>query len=217
MDDLTGGIAELNRRLDNLVRMGTVFAVDHSVAKCRVQLGALQSAWLPFVAQRAGNTRSWSPPTVGEQVIVLSPTGEPAAGVVLTGVYTAAHDQPSASADKHVVDFPDGARIEYDHVAGHLQVSGIQTATVQAAAHVTVDCPDSTFTGNVVVEGTLTVEDLLTYENGLAGNGGSGGNGTHITGNITHIDGDLSSNGVVLHTHVHEGVMTGGDDTGGPH
>lgn len=208
--------ADLARRIDNLIRPGTVAAVDHATATCRVQSGGLLTNWLPWFERRAGNTRTWSPPTVGEQVMLLCPSGEPAAGLVLAGIFTAAHDQPSSSADEHVTDYPDGARIAYNHTAGALTATGIKTATVQASEHVTVDCPESTITGNVLIQGTLTVQDLLTYQNGMNGSGGTSGNGNVITGDLTHTDGDLSSNGIVLHTHTHTGVQPGGGSTGGP-
>lgn len=209
-------LADIARRLDNLIRLGTVAGVDHAAARCRVQTGGLLTTWLPWMTHRAGNTLTWDPPTVGEQVIVFSPSGEPGAGIVLTGIYTAAHDQPSASADEHVIDYPDGARIAYNHATGALTVTGIKTATVQASEHVTVDCPENTITGNVLIMGTLTVQDLLTYQNGLNGSGGGAGNGNVITGQFTHTDGNLSSNGIVLHTHTHTGVVPGGGSTGGP-
>ena len=109
--------ADLARRLDNLIRLGTIAAVDHARALCRVQSGGLLTDWLPWAERRAGNTRTWTPPTVGEQVLLLCPSGEPGAGIVLTGIYTNAHDQPSASADEHVTHYPDGARDRYDHAA----------------------------------------------------------------------------------------------------
>lgn len=207
--------ADYSRRLDNLIRLGAIAAVDHARALCRVQSGGLLTDWLPWAERRAGTTRTWNPPTVGEQVLLLCPSGEPGAGIVLTGIYTAAHDQPSASAAEHVTEYPDGARITYNHATSALTVTGIKTARVEASEHVTVDCPESTITGNVLIKGTLTVQDLLTYQNGLRGSGGSG-NGNAITGPITHQDGNLSSNGIVLHTHAHTGVQPGGGSTGGP-
>ncbi|MNV61091.1 hypothetical protein D3C71_1535850 [compost metagenome] len=48
----------------------------------------------------------------------------------------------------------------------------------------------------------MTVTGLLTYLAGMAGKNGKG-NATTIHGTITHLDGDLSSNDVVLHKHKH--------------
>lgn len=83
-----------------------------------------------------------------------------------------------------------------------------ETAEVNASDSLTVDSPQSTFTGAVTVEG------LLTYEAGLAGAGG--GVGSTITGNLVQTGGVLSSEGTVLHTHTHGGVQTGGGNTGAP-
>lgn len=198
--------AELSKRIENLLRIGTVAEVDHARSVCRVQTGKLLTAWLPWFEQRAGNTRTWNPPTVGEQVMVLSPSGEPAGGIVLRGIYQTTYPAPSQASSEHLVVYPDGARIAYNHETGALTATGIQTATVQAEQLVTLDCPD------VHITGKLTVDDLLTYGNGLAGSGGT--HGTSISGNISHSDGNLSSNDIVLHTHTHPGDS--GGTTGGP-
>lgn len=207
-------IAHLSRLVENLIRVGTVAAVDHAAARCRVASGELVTEWLPWLEHRAGNTLTWDPPTIGEQVIILSPSGEPGGGIVLTGIFCTAHPAPSASASEHVIAYPDGARIAYNHTSGALTATGIQTATIQAAVSVTLDTPETHITGNVQVDGTLTVDDLLTYGNGIAGTGGA--NNNIISGDFTHAGGNLSSNGIVLHTHTHGGVVPGGGSTGGP-
>lgn len=197
---------ELSRRLENLIRIGTVAAVDHGAALCRVESGGLVTDWLPWIAPRAGTTREWNPPTPGEQVMILSPSGEPGGGVVLTGVFSAAAPAPSQSPHEHLVIYRDGARICYDHAAGHLSATGIQTALIEASASITLNTPLTHCTGRLDVDG------LITYHDGLAGEGGAHGNAIH--GPITHSDGNLSSNGVVLHTHTH--VDPQGGSTGAP-
>jgi phage baseplate assembly protein V len=191
-------VAELFRLISNLIRIGTVFAVDlkSRPAKVRVASGDLESNWLQWIELRAGRTRSWNPPTVGEQVLVFSPDGDPAGGVVLTGLNSDAIPAPSDSEAEHVTDYPDGARITYDHQAGKLTAVGIKSAFVEASDTATLQCPEITLDGNVTVTG------LLTYQAGMAGKNGKG-NATTIEGTITHIQGNLSSNGVVLHTHRH--------------
>ena len=161
------------RRLDNLVRLGRIAAVDHDAARCRVQTGGNLTGWLPWLAQRAGTTRTWCPPTVGEQVIILSPSGEPAGGIVLTGLYSELVEAPSTASAEHITEYPDGARIAYNLATGAMSITGIQSLTI--------DCPQIT-----------------------------------ITGAITQTGGNLSSNGIVLHTHKHGGVMSGGSQTGTP-
>ncbi len=218
---------ELSRMLENLIRLGTVLEVDHARARIRVQSGKLNTQWIPWLTSRAGETKTWSPPTVGEQVILLSPSGEPAAGVALTGLYSDAKPSPSISPNDHVTTYPDGARISYDHVTGHLECTGIKTALVQASESVTADTPFTHITGDVKVDGDVEIMGMLTYRNGLSGNGGeSNGNtivgsfnrigNTHHDGTFTHVGGELTSHGKVLHTHVHGGVTPGGGTTGVP-
>lgn len=191
-------VAELFRLISNLIRIGTVFAVDlkSRPAKVRVASGDLESNWLQWIELRAGGTRTWNPPTVGEQVLVFSPDGDPAGGVVLTGLNCDAIPAPSDSEAEHVTEYPDGARITYDHQAGKLTAVGIKSAFVEASDTATLQCPEITLDGNVTVTG------LFTYQAGMAGKDGKG-NKTHISGDITHVQGNLSSNGIVLHAHRH--------------
>ena len=149
------------------------------------------------------------PPSVGENCLVLSPSGETANGLVLCGLMSDQFPQPSNSADETVIRFPDGASIRYNHASGSLDASGIKTITVQAAQSLLIDCPQSSFTG------ALTVDGLFTYQAGMAGSNGQGGS-TTINGDIRHGGGTLSSNGVVLDAHTHKGVTPGGGHTGEP-
>ena len=112
--------AELLRLIHNLVRLGTIAQVDHAQARVRVTLGEITTGWLPWIESRAGTTRTWCPPTVGEQCAVLAPGGDTVSAVVVTGLYRAAHPAPSDSADKFHATMPDGAVIEYDHAAHRL-------------------------------------------------------------------------------------------------
>lgn len=201
--------AELARLIENLIRLGTIADVQMKPPRVRVKSGGLTSNWLVWITLRAGKTREWNPPTVGEQCIVFNPSGNTAAGIVLVGIPSDLIPAPGENPDEHLREYPDGARILYNHATGTLSATGIKTALVEASEHCTVDCPESEFTGNVLVRGTLT------YLGGL--NNAGTGTGATISGPIEH-DGDLtntgsiSSNGVVLDGHRHpdaDGGTTG--------
>lgn len=200
---------ELARLLENLLRLGNVSDVQPGLPpRVRVRSGGIETDWLPWIERRAGKTRTWNPPTIGEQVLLLCPSGDLRNGIVLCGIPTDAGDVPSHSLDETVTLYPDGARTLYNHVTGNLTVTGIRTAVLDAAVSVLVKCPETTFDGAVIVKG------LLSYQSGIAGTGGVHGN--RITGDFTHEDGKLSSNGVVVHTHKHGGVRQGNESSGGP-
>lgn len=225
-------LIELSRRLENILRIGTIHAVDHVAVRVQVKTGELITQWLPWIEQRAGNTTTWNPPTLGEQAIVFSPSGEPGGGIVLVGINSTTIQPPSHSQADHVTHYPDGTITSYDHIAGtyealfpdgaeirynhpssHLEAIGINTLLAQADTSITLDTPLTHITGR------LEVDNLLTYKNGLNGTGGS--NNNIVTGNFnhngtfTHTGGNLSSNGKTLHTHVHPDLTSGGN-TGAP-
>lgn len=175
-------IVELSQRLENLIRFGTVIAVDHAARRCRVKSGNIETQWIKFNAGRAGNTRTWNPPTIGEQVTILSPSGELANGIAVPSIYSDAHDAPSNSPDLHIVEYPDGAVISYNHQTHALTATGIATANIQASTSITLDTPIVNITGK------LDVTDLVTYHNGMNGSGGTGGTTVNITGDIV-VDG----------------------------
>lgn len=201
-------LIDLARRLANTLRLGTIEQVDHPAARVRVRSGEILTTWLPWFTWRAGATSSWSAPTVGEQVLILAPSGDLAGAVVLPAIYTDAHPAPSNSPTQHVTHYPDGTTISYDHATGQADISGATLVTVHATGAVVLDAPITTVTG------MLTVEGLLTYQSGLAGTGG--GMGTTITGNITQTGGQITSNGIPLATHTHSGVQPGSGNTGAP-
>ena len=83
---------EIVRRLENVVRLGTVAEVRYETpARCRIKTGDLVTDWLPWTTARAGGDRSWWAPEVGEQVIILSPGGNTGAGVVFPSAYSDTH------------------------------------------------------------------------------------------------------------------------------
>lgn len=200
--------ADLARLLENLLRLGTVAEVRHSTPPAvRVQTGGITTTWRPWAERRAGQTRTWNPPTVGEQVLLFCPSGDPSNAVILCGIPTADNDVPSNDPNRTVTLYPDGALISYDHAAGLLTVQGVKTVFLEASANVLVKAPATTFDGDVTVKGRFS------FENGMAGQGGKHGN--QISGDLEHAGGTLSSNGVVLHDHDHGGVQRGGDWTEG--
>lgn len=76
-------VNDLDRRLANLLRIGTIAEVSTSTKLARVTIGDITTDWLPWLVKRAGNNvKTWWAPDVGEQVIVFSPGGELGQGVI---------------------------------------------------------------------------------------------------------------------------------------
>ena len=116
-------LAALARLLENLIRFGVIAAVQMEPPRVQVTTGKLTTAWLPWLALRAGADREWDPPTVGEQVILLSPSGQLANGIIVTGVFSDHIPANGNRAGLHRRTYVDGTVIEYDSVAHHLNAT----------------------------------------------------------------------------------------------
>ncbi|MGL9759214.1 MAG: phage baseplate assembly protein V [Wolbachia sp.] len=116
-------ISELQRKLANIVRIGVVKEVDYEKAKVRVKIGELLTDFLPWITSRAGEERSWLPPSINEQVVILSPLGELSLGVVLAGIYQQNYSAPENSEMINSLVFQDGTKLLYDKESKNLEIS----------------------------------------------------------------------------------------------
>ncbi|GHL58500.1 baseplate assembly protein [Escherichia coli] len=131
---------EILRFIRNMIRTGIIVETDLNAGRCRVQTGGMCTDWLQWLTHRAGRSRTWWAPSVGEQVLILAVGGELDTAFVLPGIYSGDNPAPSASADALHIRF-DGAVIEYEPETSALTVSGIKTASVTASDSVTATVP----------------------------------------------------------------------------
>ena len=179
-------LAELRRRLAAVVRLGLVAEVDLERARMRVDYdrdasgNPVQTGWLPWLAGMAGADRSWRPPSVGEQVAVLSPDGDLGGGIVLGSLYRSAHPAPAREATKHLVEYRDGAVVAYDSDTHELRAALPEGATVR------IESP-----GGVSIVGDVAVTGDLAVTGDIAAEGDVG-----AEGDVT-ADGDVTASGEV--------------------
>ena len=186
-------LAALSRMLENLIRFGVIAAVQMKPPRVKVKTGALTTAWLPWLALRAGSDKQWDPPSVDEQVILLSPSGQLANGIVVTGVFS---DHIPANGERtglHRRTYADGTVIEYDSVAHHLNATLVDGGTTHLVS-----------SGGISIVGPITHQGDYTQT----------GNQT-ITGKVVVSD-DVIAAGISLVNHLHSGVMPGSGKTGVP-
>ncbi len=90
-----------DRMLASLVIPCRVVAVDLAAARVRVSDGSgWTSAWVRWHAQAAGQARHWRAPSLGEQGVLLSPSGEPAQGFSRASTATLAMRRTPANMPK---------------------------------------------------------------------------------------------------------------------
>lgn len=146
---------EILRLIGDLIRIGTIAEVDLKAARCKVTVGEITTPPLPWLAPRAGSSRVWSPPSIGEQVILLCPEADIALGLVVTGLFSDQNPAP-ASEDIMLLTFCDGAALTYDPGAHRL------SASLPAGGAARIHAPGGIeIEGNVRISGTLSVTGLM--------------------------------------------------------
>lgn len=173
--------AEHDRMLAGLVIPCVVVAVDLAAARVRVSDGAgWTSAWVRWHALAAGKARHWRSPSLHEQGVLVSPSGNPAQGTFVPGLYGNAGPPPDNRDHVETWRFDDGGSLVYDWQAksytitlpsgtATVKVGGTEAvltddaitaktvnATVQASS-VTVQAANITLTGQVQINGPLRV------------------------------------------------------------
>ena len=146
--DLAFRVTELERKLRNVVRPGRIFEVDTERTRVRVAYDVdaegepIVTAWLPWLTARAGTVITWSAPSLGEQVLLLAPTGDLAQAFVLPAIYQIPQ-LPPTDPHVHALLLPAGdvLRIEGDVevvgdvVAGAALVADRLTGRVSLRGH----------------------------------------------------------------------------------
>ncbi|PNU06468.1 phage baseplate assembly protein V [Novosphingobium guangzhouense] len=143
--------------LSELIRLGTIASVDLAAKRCTVLYGdeddedsGATTPPIRWLAPRCGKTKVWSPPSIGEQAILLCPDGQLAAAIALIGIEQDAFPLPAWGLTEGV-EFEDGALITYDPEAHAL------TAILPAGGTAAIEAPGGvTIRGDVTVEGTIT-------------------------------------------------------------
>ncbi|MBA4010078.1 MAG: phage baseplate assembly protein V [Erythrobacter sp.] len=178
--------------LASLIRIGTVLSVDLAEARCVVRFGdpddpePAQTGPIRWLSPRAGLTRVWSPPSEGEQVLLVCPDGQIGAAVAIMGIVQDAFP-PLGSTTAEMIEFADGARITYDPEVHALLAVLPAGGTVDVTADGGI-----TLRGDVTIEGNLAVSQTVTAEE------------------------DVIADGISLKSHKHGQVQAGSAQSGIP-
>ena len=183
---------EAARAIGMLLRTGTVSEVDHAQARVRFQTGDITTDWLPWFEQRANGAegnRTWRPPAVGAQGLMLAPGGELGRAVILPGMFSDAMPASGNAAGVVREDFNATDFMEWKD--GGLGITCTESITLTVGGSSIEITPDSIKLS--AGGGTLTLDS-------------SGAT----------IDPEATIGGIPFTPHKHGGVMIGAMNTTGP-
>lgn len=194
--------ADLNRRLENIIRFGKIKTIKPSqpIPRVIVNIGDIDTPEIRCLNARSGDDSTWDMPSIDEECVVISPCGEIGpTSFVLYGFYNDDHPAPSDDLNEKIRVFSDGCVIAYDISKHHLSaiLPGSGTAELTALGGVTIN-GDTTINGNLYISGITHSDGKISTNKG-----------------INAVD-DIISDSISLQKHTHSDVESGSSNTGGP-
>jgi phage baseplate assembly protein V len=184
-------VAEHDRMIAGLIKACFVVAVDLAASPpaCRVSDGQWVSAWVRWHSVAAGKARHWRAPSMGEQGVLVSPSGELAMGTFVPGLYGDAGPPPDNRDHVEVWRFDDGGSLVYDWQAKTYTIdlpSGA-SATIKVGASAFEVTPDQiraqasqiALVGPVSIDGPLNVSGDINGAGKIIDAGGNTPNHQH--------------------------------------
>jgi len=155
-------IAEILRRIENLIKVGRVSQINIDEKKVRVTIGELETDWITWGSTTASGDSEWHPLTIGEQVLLLSPSAELSNAIIVCSIPSVDFPGTAPDANVHKKEFSDGAIISYDKATHTLSAELPAGATVNITA-----------TGGITFSGDLHVAGNITSDGNLSDSVGS--------------------------------------------
>ncbi|WLF84499.1 phage baseplate assembly protein V [Moraxella sp. ZY210820] len=157
--------AELDRLVHNLAVIGRVIAVQNG--KARFEIGDNQTDWLTIPSMACGVLSIWRSPSVGEQFLLISSSGDFNNAVPVVAIPSQIFPMPSLNPDEIKIKFPAG-EMTLNQQSG---VADLQLSELNITADVNV-------TGTITASGDVVAGGISLQQHthgGVKNGGGSTG------------------------------------------
>lgn len=127
---MTLSAAEADRRIANVLSIGTIVSIDNATGRARVRIGDLETPPMPVMQLRSGAIRMHWMPSIGEQVTLAAPSGDMARAFVM-GSLPIDGNMVAPDAESPTMDLGGGTLrvIGTLYVDGDIEVTGDVTAS----------------------------------------------------------------------------------------
>ncbi|POA21524.1 phage baseplate assembly protein V [Pseudomonas sp. FW300-N1A1] len=178
--------AEHDRMIAAMLLPCVVVGVDLIAGRVRVKAGTWVSAWVRWHSLAAGKARHWRAPSPGEQGALFSPSGDPAMGTFIPGLYGNAGAPPDNRDHVEAWYFDDGGSLIYDWQAGSYSIDlpNGSCATIKVGESLFEVTPDQVrvAASQIALAGEVTIDGSLNVSGDINGAGtimDAGGNSNH--------------------------------------
>lgn len=158
--------ADIIRLISNLIRIGEVIELQATPLAARVKIGDNETDWITIAHRRAGTANDFDPPSIGEQVILFSPSGDLSQAILFGSLYSDNNDQPAQSLNEFHRQFSDGTFVNYNSDSHHLNLTVKGDLTVSINGNVSIEVNGD---AAVTAGGKITADANAIELNGGAG------------------------------------------------
>ena len=146
--DTFNEISFLKQKFEAVINYGTIDATKAGEGKAlaRVKIGDRVTDFLPVKMIANSFAKVWIPPRVGEQVVVISPLGDPSSGFIVPSIYNIDCREPDgANAENVIIEIGEN-RFEVDR----------ESVYIKAPEKITLDTPLVETTGELKANGNIS-------------------------------------------------------------
>ncbi|EGO6390932.1 phage baseplate assembly protein V [Salmonella enterica] len=143
---------EIVRLLRNLVAIGTVSEIKADNLSVRVAVGDNETDWIRWGVARAGDDVTWWTPSIGEEVVLLSPGGDLERAILLCSLYSSDVPPPSYDANQRVTTYVSGGRVIVDKTTNTADISGFDVISATANKQISATAPIITATASKEID-----------------------------------------------------------------
>ncbi|WP_085717689.1 phage baseplate assembly protein V [Pseudomonas sp. B28(2017)] len=166
--------AEHDRMIAAMLLPSVVVGIDLEAGRVRVKSGDWVSAWVRWHSLAAGKARHWRVPSMNEQGVLFSPSGEPAMGTFIPGLYGNAGAPPDNRDHVEAWHFEDGGSLVYDWQANSYTISVPSGQVLIRVGASTLAVTDNAITGQAAaidLTGAVTINGPLRVTGDIQGDG----------------------------------------------
>ena len=183
--------AETQRRLHNIATIGTVIKIDADKALMRLAVGDNETDWVNIPTIAAGAISVWRCPSVGEQYLLVSPSGELANAIPVISLYSDHNPSPSTNPDEIRIRYNDTDFCSIDVVNSQLTMH-ISETLIKSKTSIVLDTPKTRMTGSLQVDKGIHANEAIKS------------------------DDEVYAKEIKLGNHGHRNVKSGSDISGDP-
>ncbi|RBO90512.1 phage baseplate assembly protein V [Pseudochrobactrum asaccharolyticum] len=145
IEEMEASIRRMSIARNNLFREGEVVEVDYDNGTVVVEAMGIRSSSVPWVEQ-SGAINEWTPPSVGQRMVLVSPDGDMGMGFALKGGFTDNTPAPHNKGSEKRVTIG-GAVVTQTADGMFIQVGGAKLSFTEDGMNIDVGGSTFSFTG----------------------------------------------------------------------